>query len=385
MQQLYHALREIDRGDLCVRARLASIKEDGEFAQAVVSRFKLPSVANLRCGLWYMPVFDSTCYFKSTDGHTGQWAFSLRRLNIALLHTVARHGGAVVVDSTRRGKSFPDSLSKTIPIWCAVINLALQLHRECREAACAADVEGMLCLPDWLPKSERDQIARGVPAWVAHLLASSVDLTPLSALLQRPLRPVWVCRDEEGLLDDVCTVPENGLPIVCLSVSKTHKSPGYVQGAGDDEEAWSKGLTPHMFWAHCDALMSADDIDTAIGDIVEEGEQGGCGGSGHSEHIPAARLTLMQYDGALLESRVQSDEWDVVVALGLSSLDAHNVLALPLKEASTDKVQLLSILKKTVEFLRTEAYARENGDALKVPPKVLLVAEKEKPNCNPPS
>jgi tRNA A64-2'-O-ribosylphosphate transferase len=26
------------------------------------------------------------------------------------------------VDSTRRGKRMPDALSKTVPIWCAVIN-----------------------------------------------------------------------------------------------------------------------------------------------------------------------------------------------------------------------------------------------------------------------
>lgn len=34
-------------------------------------------------------------------------------------------GRCIVVDSTRRGKSMPDALSKTIPIWCAVINRLL--------------------------------------------------------------------------------------------------------------------------------------------------------------------------------------------------------------------------------------------------------------------
>ncbi len=34
-------------------------------------------------------------------------------------------GSCVIVDSTRRGKSMPDALSKTIPIWCAVINRLL--------------------------------------------------------------------------------------------------------------------------------------------------------------------------------------------------------------------------------------------------------------------
>jgi tRNA A64-2'-O-ribosylphosphate transferase len=32
------------------------------------------------------------------------------------------NGSAMLVDSTRRGKRIPDALSKTVPIWCAVIN-----------------------------------------------------------------------------------------------------------------------------------------------------------------------------------------------------------------------------------------------------------------------
>jgi hypothetical protein len=31
----------------------------------------------------------------------------------------------IIVDSTRRGKSMPDAMSKTVPIWCAVINRLL--------------------------------------------------------------------------------------------------------------------------------------------------------------------------------------------------------------------------------------------------------------------
>lgn len=52
----------------------------------------------------------------------GQWAFSLRRLNLQVLDFVAERGGVVLVDSTRRGKSMPDALSKTVPVWCAVVN-----------------------------------------------------------------------------------------------------------------------------------------------------------------------------------------------------------------------------------------------------------------------
>lgn len=38
-------------------------------------------------------------------------------------------GGCIIVDSTRRGKRFPDSMSKTIPIWCCVLNRAIERYR----------------------------------------------------------------------------------------------------------------------------------------------------------------------------------------------------------------------------------------------------------------
>jgi hypothetical protein len=40
-----------------------------------------------------------------------------------------RNSRAVLVDSTRRGKRIPDALSKTVPIWCAVINRAVRVGR----------------------------------------------------------------------------------------------------------------------------------------------------------------------------------------------------------------------------------------------------------------
>lgn len=35
----------------------------------------------------------------------------------------------MIVDSTRRGKRFPDSMSKTIPIWTCVLNRAIAHFR----------------------------------------------------------------------------------------------------------------------------------------------------------------------------------------------------------------------------------------------------------------
>ena len=47
----------------------------------------------------------------------------------------------IIVDSTRRGKRMPDALSKTVPVWCAVLNrLLFEDQPECHELhtpACA--------------------------------------------------------------------------------------------------------------------------------------------------------------------------------------------------------------------------------------------------------
>lgn len=36
----------------------------------------------------------------------------------------------MIVDSTRKGKRFPDSMSKTIPIWTCVLNRSVYNYRK---------------------------------------------------------------------------------------------------------------------------------------------------------------------------------------------------------------------------------------------------------------
>ena len=48
--------------------RLLSISQDSKFITSAQAKLPgSPLVANLRCGAWYAPCFDATCYFKSTD------------------------------------------------------------------------------------------------------------------------------------------------------------------------------------------------------------------------------------------------------------------------------------------------------------------------------
>jgi tRNA A64-2'-O-ribosylphosphate transferase len=91
-------LSELRRSTLSISNRLRSIIEDSEFVCAVAEAFDLPLIANERCGRWYVPTEKrlESVYFKSTDGHTGQWAFSSRRLNLHLLDVVTRCSGYVI-------------------------------------------------------------------------------------------------------------------------------------------------------------------------------------------------------------------------------------------------------------------------------------------------
>ena len=271
--------------------------------------------ANLRCGLWYTPFHPARvarCYFKSTDGHTGNYAFSSVRLNVHVALACASHGGCVVIDATRRGKRFPDALSKTLPIWCCVVSRAVGWTHE------------KLRLAPGVPEMERADIETKLDEFVAIFLRSGADVDALRRALVRPMRPMWVSTEtrlwsettnaQDGPMtmsmterhmtdarspDDSCLRAREFYPVVCVSASETEMrridgygaehacthlertrigdaestvlpSPSsssssssfvYIPGAGDDEEAWSLGITPESFWENKEALLAAAPAD----------------------------------------------------------------------------------------------------------------------------
>jgi len=109
-----------------------------------------------------------------------------------LLPTITEHGGYVpctvddtsliirsllIVDSTRSGKRMPDALSKTVPIWCAVINKAyLVRYGELLEDAERKvwSEHGELFCPPWISSSEWDEIHQRLELWAERLLVSSL-------------------------------------------------------------------------------------------------------------------------------------------------------------------------------------------------------------------
>lgn len=116
-------LRAVKRQEHGIFNCLASVLHDTQFVEEVADLFPgLPLLANLRCGLWYSPTPAATCYFKSTDGHWGQWNFSTTRINLHVACEAASKGGVIIVDATRRGKTFPVSEDSHFSYLCLVHN-----------------------------------------------------------------------------------------------------------------------------------------------------------------------------------------------------------------------------------------------------------------------
>ena len=318
---IYKVVRALRKDDHGPYNCLASIVHDAAFVKGVVREYGLPTFANLRCGLWYAGrhhggqaeehgstargdeethaadvesdeeqeedlrvAIDGTCYFKSTDGHCNNWSFSGTRLNVHVAETAARCGGCVIVDATRSTtKRFPDSLSKTIPIWAETLNRAV---REARRRGEEADEDAATkknqtnawdddaahsgaAFPPWIGERERDAIRELLPSFRERLRAVSPDLSRLVRTLQAPLRCVWVSRETAArglpLLTELLNENEKKpalafTPVVLVSASSPMQWHGerrvgsdgrsfaYVPGAGDDEESWARGLKADAFW-----------------------------------------------------------------------------------------------------------------------------------------
>ena len=99
VQSFPSTLSSLKRSALSTHNRLRSIQHDSHFVQAMASEYGLPLIANERCGSWYIPPGKKagSAYFKSTDGHFGEWAFSMRRLNLQILEIIGAAGGCVII------------------------------------------------------------------------------------------------------------------------------------------------------------------------------------------------------------------------------------------------------------------------------------------------
>ncbi|MCJ1306942.1 hypothetical protein MMC25_000586 [Agyrium rufum] len=296
-QSFSKTLTSLKYSTLSIPNRLNSIDHDAGFVVSVANQLDLPLVANERCGSWYIPPThkSGSAYFKSTDGHTGQWKFSTRRLNLQILDAIGKNDG--------RGKSMPDALSKTVPIWCVVLNKVL--------FPLSGEAHVLKTPEDAVSRSEHAQIEERLDGLARDLQALELDITSIRSKVQKPLEPHWTTQDS-GLV----SIQRNPAfhSIICCTASRrvegTEASEGgYIQGAGDDSEGWSHGLTPTMFWDNHDILMEANesDLPSLIEELVVTSRNSS--GTGISVDVsPAASLFI----GAL--STVEEQQFDCVVA-----------------------------------------------------------------------
>ncbi|KAE9374593.1 tRNA a64-2'-o-ribosylphosphate transferas-like protein [Stipitochalara longipes BDJ] len=257
-------LGELKRFTLSIQNRLQSIIHDAAFAHQVADAYGRPLIANERCGSWYIDseTKGGSAYFKSTDGHTHVWKFSSRRLNLHLLEVIGKHDGCIIVDSTRRGKRMPDALSKTIPIWCSVLNRFIfpeqpQFHE-------------LYTPPQVVSQSEHAQIVALLPSFLAALEALNIPVADLKHRIPKPLRPIWVT--PESHVTPTSSIFEDFHPVICCTVSRRVAGGelsecGYIQGAGDDTENWAHGLSPPVFWANREVLLSTPEAE--LPDVIE--------------------------------------------------------------------------------------------------------------------
>ncbi|KAI1316232.1 hypothetical protein EDD11_010279 [Mortierella claussenii] len=329
--------------------RLRSIQADSAFVLEIADLFpQFPLLANERCGTWYAHparVQKPGVYFKSTDGHTGIWDFNLRRYNSHLITTIIENGGCIVVDSTRKGKRVPDALSKTIPIWCATINNAVRKcalqnqakqqqqkqqinnnqeeeggsHSTQRVHIDESDSESSLLIPSldaerWdtryhslpslISRSEHAQIAEKIDGFAEKLMLTMrfSDLTFLTMRLRKPIRPIWLTPQSFLFKDDMPDYSDAAfLPVICLSASRVvpegmEERDGYlyVQGSGDDEDMWSSGLTPDLFWENEDYLLeegiAAAECEGRVREIVQNAKKQLRGKSQHRQINDGAEI-----------------------------------------------------------------------------------------------
>jgi len=251
-------LGDLKRSTLSIHNRLRSIQEDAAFATKVAKSYARPLIANERCGSWYIDPEKKagSAYFKSTDGHTGVWKFSSRRLNLHLLEIVGKHDGCIIVDSTRRGKRMPDALSKTIPVWCSVVNQFLFPDLQ--------DSHKLYTPPQVVSDTEHAQISNLLPSFLESLEALHIPLDALRLKVSKPLRPIWITPESQLPVSN--SIFENFHPVICCTVSRRvlggeASEGGYIQGAGDDTENWAHGLTPGLFWGNSSLLFSTPESD----------------------------------------------------------------------------------------------------------------------------
>lgn len=164
----------------------------------------------------------------------------------------------------------PDALSKTVPIWIAVLNRLLFPNYQ--------DHHPLQTPPTVVSGLEHAQIALRIDGFVEDARKLSLDIDKFKTTLRKPLQPIWLTPATD--LQAIRINDRRCWPVVlctassCDSVERSTDR-AYVQGAADDHESWAHGLSAVTFWQHQGLLLNTpeSDIDAEISHIVQMAAQ----------------------------------------------------------------------------------------------------------------
>ena len=259
----------------------------------------------------------------------------------------------------------PDALSKTAPIWCVVLNRLLFPERY--------GMHELYTPKTSVGQSEHAQMVARIDAFVQDAKLLQMDIPLLRARVKRPLVPCWVTPQFEQLSTDHELQDYNR--IVCCTASRrvngTEASEnGYIQGAADDHEGWSNGLTPALFWQHEAELLSLSD--EAIPDFIREWAQAETTITMNEDH--AIELATTRISLGKLSAVEQFSGYDVVVSIGgectdspaanePESLESKTVLRVPCKPGKLGSRALRYQLHSIFSFI-TPHYSADKAPSI---------------------
>lgn len=145
----------------------------------------------------------------------------------------------------------PDALSKTVPVWCCVLNRVMYPDQ--------SSYHDLYVPPSAVSDSEQSQMAALIPGFVESFHKLGIEASVLRSQVHKPLRPFWVTQETQLLPTQ--EIYDAFHPVICCTSSRRvigaeMSEGGYIQGAGDDTENWAAGLTPPIFWGNIERLLS---------------------------------------------------------------------------------------------------------------------------------
>ncbi|KAI8848889.1 initiator tRNA phosphoribosyl transferase-domain-containing protein [Chytridium lagenaria] len=306
MSLLHQQREEIRKDTRNILNRLRSIDHDATFISQISRHLPhLPLIANERCGSWYInptQAYPQSVYFKSTDGHYNNWDFNMRRLNRHILDVIAVHEGGFHTP----WKKTPDSLAKTIPIWCATINTAIDMHAK-KKLGYESSYPPFICF--------------------TNRARTSNLIFPYS-----PKNPFVL----------------TGWVLLCARV-------------GDDHEAWGMGLDPVSFWNNRERLMevaSAEECEAIVKKLVKEKE-----GDVETEGDGKESFSWIGETGIAIGNRKSGDpttcwsHFNAVVNCGAPEYPTHtaakNYLYLPIPEGKKGQHAFYEHIPTALAFIMT--------------------------------